>query len=77
MFKVYDNLSKEFWGEFETEAEAIEAIRKSLVEIIEMRIYECTDEEELSDLSDDLADLDNGNFSISGNKYCDFEIVEE
>lgn len=76
MFEVYDNLSKEFWGSFETKAEAMEAIRKSLVEIVEMRISECTDEEELSDLSADLADLDKGNFSISGNRYCDFEILE-
>ena len=75
-WEVYDNLAKEFWGTFETEKEAYESIRESVVQQIKMEIEECNDDEKHADLLDDLSYFKGDCFSISGNRYCNFDVYE-
>ena len=77
MIKVWDNLSKEWWGEFETEEEALDAIYKGFIDTIDLLLDDTDDPEKIADLESDKADMQSRRFGISGSGYGDFELVEE
>lgn len=69
-------MAKEWWGEFETEEEALDKIYKEFVDTIDMLLDEEKDPEKIADLESDKADMLSRRFGIDANGYGDFELVE-